>query len=79
MATKVSVDYKFRISCRMDYPAQTKPKEFEFQYPSLEQARKNYKAILLGLYKKKDLAGFSICLNRSRDRKWSAAIFEEIV
>ncbi len=56
-----------------------KPSEFEFLYPKLSQARQNYKAILLGLYKKKDLRGFSICLNRCRDVKWREAIFQEFV
>jgi hypothetical protein len=86
MATKVSEEYKYRISCKMNYPAnatlsagKTKASEFEFRYPTMEQARKNYKAILLGLYKKKDLEGFSICLNRLRDRKWSKPIYKEKV
>jgi hypothetical protein len=63
----------------MNSPGKTKATEFEFRYATLEMARSNYKAILLGLYRRKDLQGFSICLNRCRDRKWSHAIYKEIV
>jgi hypothetical protein len=76
---KADVDYKFRISCRMHYGAKPSMREFEFQYKTLRQARKNYKAILLDLYRKKGLIAFVICLNRCRDPKWETAIFEEIV
>ena len=79
MATKVREAYKFRISCKTENRKKAKVSEFEFYYLSLEQARKNYKAILLGLYKRKDVAGFTIVLNRCRDRKWSRAIFKEVV
>ena len=86
MAMNVREDFKFRITCKMHFPAQQEVKptivresEFEFRYATLEKARKNYKAILLGLYKKKELVGFAICLNRCRDRKWSKAIFKEKV
>jgi hypothetical protein len=51
--------------------------EFEFRYQQLGAARANYKAILLSLYRKKDVMSFSICLNRCKDRKWSHAIFKE--
>ncbi len=79
MATKASEEYKFRISCKTEIRKKTKGGEFEFYYSSLEQARKNYKAILLGLYKRKDVMGFTIVLNRCVDRKWSRAIFKEVV
>jgi hypothetical protein len=79
MATKEREDYKFRISCKMTAQAKPKATEFEFHYPSLTLARKNYKAILLGLYRNRGLTGFSICLNRTRDRKWAHPIFVEQV
>ena len=79
MGRKVDVEYKFRISCRMNYDAEPRVREFEFQYERLREARKNYKAILLELYKKKEVIGFTICLNRCDDVKWSRAIFEEAV
>ena len=75
----MDVDYKFRISCRMRYETKPEMREFEFQYETLRMARRNYKAILLDLYKKKGLLGFEICLNRSKDNKWCHSIFEEMV
>jgi hypothetical protein len=77
MATKEQEEYRFRISCRISSPTKPKVTEFEFAYVTLTEARRNYKAILLGLYRKRKQAGFSICLNRYRDRKWRHAIFKE--
>jgi hypothetical protein len=79
MARNVREDFKFRITCKISLAAQPKDSEFEFRYTSLAQARKNYKAILLGLYRKKDVLGFCICLNRCNDSRWTKAIFEERV
>lgn len=79
MERNVKGEYKFRVSCKLRYNEIHSMREFEFQYPSLEQARKNYKIILLGLYKNKRVLTFSICLNRVRDKKWINAIFNEKV
>jgi hypothetical protein len=70
-------DYKFRITCKLIEREKLEVSEFEFRYQQLGHARANYKAILLGLYRKKDVLSFSICLNRCRDKKWSHAIFKE--
>jgi hypothetical protein len=79
MVSKVNDDYKFRITCKTNAQAVHKPNEFEFRYLHLSEARKNYKAILLGLYRKKNVTEFSICLNRCRDRQWTHAIHKETV
>lgn len=75
----VQEDYKFRISCKMNLRVPSGVTEFEFRYQLLSEARENYKAILLGLYRKKDVASFTICLNRCRDQKWRHAIHKESV
>ena len=79
MNTKSSEDYKFRISCKLKLRENPGGSEFEFRYLLLSEARENYKAILLGLYRRKGVASFTICLNRCRDRSWRHAIHKETV
>ena len=74
---KMDHSYKFRISCRVELREPGESSEFEFKYQLLSEAKANYKSILLGLYRKKDVVGFSICLNRTSDKKWGQAIFRE--
>lgn len=72
-------DYRFRVSCKLKYTERQAMREFEFHYSNLELARKNYKVILLSLYKNRSVLTFSICLNRSRDAHWINAIYQEKV
>ena len=69
--------HKFRVTycLRVD----GKENETTFLYHDLRAARRNYKSILLELYRKRDLDGFCICLNRFRDRKWRHPIHREAV
>lgn len=79
MKANVEDEYKFRISCKMQLRAKETGSEFEFRYSLLSEAKQNYKAILLGLYRRKDIKSFSICLNRCKDQKWRHAIHKETV
>ena len=72
------MEYKFRITYCTVLKGTEVAKEVVFCYFDLRAARKNYKAILLGLYRRKDLEGFRICLNRYRDEGWENGIHFEV-
>jgi hypothetical protein len=79
MMTQSREEYKFRISCKLKLRDHAADSEFEFRYHLLGEAREKYKTILHGLYRRRDVIAFSICLNRCRDHLWRHAIHKEIV
>jgi hypothetical protein len=69
--------YKFRVSIRTTMHGLDKATEASFRYNDLVLATKGYKAMLLDLYRKKNVKSFAICLNRCTDPKWSNPIYKE--
>lgn len=69
--------FKFRITCRVIESGAKKERCIEFLYTGFEEARRNYKSILLDLYKGRGPVSYRICLNRVKDDRWTNAIFED--
>ena len=69
--------FKFRVSYRLMERGASKERSIEFLYKNFKEARKNYKSILLSLYRNRSLVGYKICLNRTRDQPWQFPIFED--
>jgi hypothetical protein len=70
---------RYRVRWRILLHGKTRATEAGFTYPTLEDARSTYKATLLSLYRRKDVASFTIILNHKRDPKWENAIHTETV
>ena len=71
--------YKFRVRWRLLLLGKPRATESGFNFVRLEDARKHYKDMLLSLYRRKDVASFTIILNRKRDAKWESPIHSETV
>ncbi len=69
--------FKFRISYRVLEKGATEERSIEFLYRTFKEARKNYKSIILGLYRLRKVRAYRICLNRTRDRRWENPIYED--
>lgn len=69
--------FKFRVSYGVIERDAPKERCIEFLYNGFEEARQNYKSILLGFYKGRGHIAYRICLNRTRDASWTNPIFED--
>lgn len=68
---------KFRVSFRISEPRRGRLSSEEKTYPSFAKARRNYKSILLQMYRNKELQKWEVCLNRTRHDEWQSPIFYE--
>ena len=77
--------HRYRVRCRillLGKPRATACapwREAGFTFPTLQKARRHYKTTLLSLYRRKDVASFTIILNHLRDEKWENPIHAETV
>lgn len=69
--------FKFRVSYAVQESATAEERCIEFLYNGFEEARKNYKSILLGFYTGRGLRHYRICLNRTVDGSWENPIYED--
>ncbi len=68
---------KFRVSYRVNEPRLGHLKSEDYAFPSFAKAKRNYKAIVLQLYRAKHLKRWEVCLNRTSHGEWQSPIFYE--
>ena len=69
--------FKFRVSYGVIERDTAGERCIEFLYNGYEEARRNYKSILLGFYKGRGHKSYRICMNRAKDASWTNPIFED--
>ena len=67
--------FRFRVAYRLKDGGPTGLRQVEFRYPTMAQAKANYKAILLDFYRCRASKKYEICLNRTVDACWQNPIF----